>query len=260
MPLRWKLLGALPADQRDHRRGGQRAVGTGDALASTTSGIDVIVAVVVAFTISLELTVLLTKSILGPSTTCSRPPSASSGATSTARVPVTSGDELGALAGQLQRDARRPRRARGAARGVRQLRRSRGRRARARGGRAARGPGGRGHGAVRRRARLHAVRRALERARDRRLPQRLLRRWSCRSCSHHGGHANKFVGDGLLGVFGAPERRCPTTPTAALAAACEIARAVERALRRRRVGSASGSTPARSWWARSAAAGGSSSR
>jgi class 3 adenylate cyclase len=41
----------------------------------------------------------------------------------------------------------------------------------------------------------------------------------------HGGHANKFIGDGLLGVFGAPD---PLTDHAdrALAAALEIARRV----------------------------------
>jgi class 3 adenylate cyclase len=38
----------------------------------------------------------------------------------------------------------------------------------------------------------------------------------------HGGHANKFVGDGLLAVFGAPERRNDHA-ACALAAACEIA-------------------------------------
>jgi class 3 adenylate cyclase len=41
----------------------------------------------------------------------------------------------------------------------------------------------------------------------------------------HGGHANKFVGDGLLAVFGAPERH-PDHAARALAAACDIAQRV----------------------------------
>ncbi|HEY3944952.1 MAG TPA: adenylate/guanylate cyclase domain-containing protein [Solirubrobacteraceae bacterium] len=41
----------------------------------------------------------------------------------------------------------------------------------------------------------------------------------------HGGHANKFVGDGLLAVFGAPERHADHAARA-LAAACDIARLV----------------------------------
>jgi adenylate cyclase len=41
----------------------------------------------------------------------------------------------------------------------------------------------------------------------------------------HGGHANKFVGDGLLAVFGAPERHADHA-TRALAAACDIAQLV----------------------------------
>src|SRR5205823_12601050 len=41
----------------------------------------------------------------------------------------------------------------------------------------------------------------------------------------HGGHANKYVGDGVLGVFGAPER-LPDHADRAVAAALEIAHAV----------------------------------
>src|SRR5918911_872508 len=42
----------------------------------------------------------------------------------------------------------------------------------------------------------------------------------------HGGHANKFIGDGVLGVFGAPERQRDHADRA-LAAACEIALTAE---------------------------------
>jgi class 3 adenylate cyclase len=44
----------------------------------------------------------------------------------------------------------------------------------------------------------------------------------------HGGHANKFVGDGLLGVFGAPEQ-LPDHADRGVAAALEMAEVVDRA-------------------------------
>ena len=44
--------------------------------------------------------------------------------------------------------------------------------------------------------------------------------------TRHGGHANKFVGDGVLGVFGAPVELHDHADRA-LAAASELARAAE---------------------------------
>ena len=100
VPLRWKLLGALPLIN----------VITGVVVSglSTTGGaslqdlgIDVVVAVVVAFTISMELTVLLTKSILGPVDDLLVATNRVKEGELDARVPVTSGDELGELAGSF---------------------------------------------------------------------------------------------------------------------------------------------------------------
>ena len=45
--------------------------------------------------------------------------------------------------------------------------------------------------------------------------------------THHGGHANKFVGDGLLGVFGAPDP-LPDHADRAVAAAVDIVRHIRR--------------------------------
>jgi class 3 adenylate cyclase len=44
--------------------------------------------------------------------------------------------------------------------------------------------------------------------------------------SAHGGHVNKLLGDGLLGVFGAPER-CPDHADRALTTAQEMVKGVE---------------------------------
>jgi class 3 adenylate cyclase len=100
VPLRWKLLGALPLINVI-----TGVVVSGLSTDGSTSlddlGLDVIVAVLVAFTISLELTVLVTRSVLQPVDRLLEATEAVKRGDLDARVPITSGDELGRLAGSF---------------------------------------------------------------------------------------------------------------------------------------------------------------
>src|SRR3954454_12075050 len=97
VPLRWKLLGALPLIN----------VVTGVVVSGFSShdrgtlsdlGVDVVVAVVVAFTISFELTLLLSRSVLWPVRELVDATARVKGGDMSARVAVSSGDEIGQLA------------------------------------------------------------------------------------------------------------------------------------------------------------------
>jgi adenylate cyclase len=100
LPLRFKLLTALPAIN----------VITGVVVAALATrgqahlsdlGVDVLVAVVVAFTISFELTILVSRSILGPIQALREATERVAHGDFTARVSVVSTDEAGALAGSF---------------------------------------------------------------------------------------------------------------------------------------------------------------
>ena len=225
VPLRWKLLGALPLINVI-----TGVVVSGLSQEATASindlGIDVVVAVLVAFTISLELTVLVTKSVLKPVDDLLEATERVKSGDLDARVPLTSGDELGTLAGSFnemmeglsEREALRE--AFGSyvdpevAERVLQE-----------------GELLEGHEAE---VTVMFV--------DVRDFTPFAERSSARETVSflndffelvvpivlkHKGHANKFLGDGLLAVFGAPE---PLRDHAdqAVRAACEIAREVER--------------------------------
>jgi class 3 adenylate cyclase len=225
VPLRWKLLGALPLIN----------VITGvvvsglsqDATASINDlGIDVVVAVIVAFTISLELTVLVTRSVLKPVDDLLEATERVKSGDLDARVPLTSGDELGTLAGSFnemmdglsEREALR--------------------------------------GALGSYVDPAVAERVLDEGEllegdevevtvmivDVRDFTPFAERSSARETVtflneffelvvpivlRYRGNANKFLGDGLLAVFGAPER-VRDHADHALDAACEIAREVDR--------------------------------
>ena len=224
VPLRWKLLGSLPLINVV-----TGVVVSGLSTTGTASlndlGVDVVVAVLVAFTLSLELTVLVTKSIAGPVRELLGATDRAARGDLSARVAVMSGDELGRLASSFNAMM----------------------------------------AGLEERERLHAAfgsyvdpdvaERVLAEGEllegeeieatlmfvDVRDFTSFAERASAReSVAHlneffgvvvpivmkHGGHANKFIGDGLLAVFGAPERH-PDHADRGLRAACEIAQAVQ---------------------------------
>jgi adenylate cyclase len=223
-PLRWKLLGALPlinvitgvivsglsADQR-----GQ----------ISQLGLDVAAAVVVAFTISLELTLLVTRSVLSPVRDLMQVTERVRAGDLSARAPVVSGDEMGVLAratnamldGLQERERLREAFGSYVAPDVAER--------------------------VLEEGTMLAGEEVevsivfvdicnftafAERASARETVAYLNEFFDLvvPILAKHGGHANKFIGDGVLGVFGAPERLRDHADRA-LEAACDIALAVE---------------------------------
>jgi class 3 adenylate cyclase len=225
VPLRWKLLGALPLIN----------VITGVVVSGLSTsgqatlrdlGIDVLVAVVVAFTISFELTVLLSRSIYQPLGDLLEATDGVKRGDLSVRVPVLSGDEFGDLAGSFNEmmsgleERERLQRAFGS-----YVDPEVGRRVLSE-GELLEGdevevsvlfvdirdftPFAESASASEAVARLNEFF-------DLVVPILI----------EHRGHANKFVGDGVLGVFGAPDR-LPDHADHALQAACEIAEAIEQ--------------------------------
>ena len=224
VPLRWKLLGALPLIN----------VITGVVVSGLSTrghatlsdlGVDVLVAVVVAFTISFELTLLLTKSIYGPLGDLTDATERVKRGDLSARVPVLSGDEMGQLAGSFNamlaglEEREKLRAAFGSYVDPQIARRVV------------------DEGEILEGDELEVsvlfvdVRDFTPFAESASAAETVARlneffELVVPVLTKHGGHANKFVGDGVLGVFGAPERVADHADRA-LDAACEIASAVE---------------------------------
>jgi adenylate cyclase len=223
-PLRWKLLGALPAIN----------VVTGVVVSGLSNqdrghigalGLDVAVAVLVAFTISFELTVLVTRSVLSPVGDLLKVTEDVRRGDLSARAPVLSGDELGQLSrsfnAMLQglEERERLREAFGSyvdpeiAERILQ------------------------EGAMLEGEEVEVSVIFIDICDFTSYAERSSARETVTYLNdffglvvpiinRHGGHANKFVGDGVLGVFGAPIRLADHADRA-LAAACEVASSIE---------------------------------
>lgn len=219
VPVKWKLLVALPAI---NIVSGVIVVGIAspDDAGLGQLGLGVLVTIGVAFTVSLELSLLLLRSILQPIQDLQEGTARVAGGDLSARVPVLGTDETGRLAGSFNtmvsglEERERLREAFGAfvdpgvAERVLEE------------GTILEGQEAevtvlfldiRGFTAF---AEREGAREAVARLND-------LYELIVPVLIRHGGHANKFIGDGLLGVFGAPER-LPDHADRALTAALEI--------------------------------------
>ncbi|HEX8205316.1 MAG TPA: adenylate/guanylate cyclase domain-containing protein [Solirubrobacteraceae bacterium] len=204
VPLGWKLFVALPAINIVT---GVAATGlSSDPSGLEDLGLDVLVAVGVAFSISLGLTVLLTRSVLDQIHALRRATGDVTAGGLDTRVPVLTTDETGDLAASFNamvsglRERERMREAFGAFVDPQVVER-----VLSEGTTKLEGEEVdvtvifvdiRGFTTLAERAGAEEVVQRLNDFYGRVVP--VLER--------HGGHANKFVGDGLLGVFGAPQR------------------------------------------------------
>jgi class 3 adenylate cyclase len=223
-PLRWKLLGALPLIN----------VVTGVIVSGLSAhdrgqinqlGLDVAAAVVVAFTISFELTLLVTRSVLSPVRDLMEVTERVRAGDLSARAPVISGDEMGVLArgfnamldGLQERERLREAFGSYVAPDVaeRVLK----------------------EGTMLEGEEVEVSVVFIDICNFTAFAERASARETVTYLNDffhvvvpilakHHGHANKFIGDGVLGVFGAPER-LPDHADRALEASCEIALAVE---------------------------------
>jgi adenylate cyclase len=228
VPLAWKLFVALPAIN----------VVTGVVVAGLSSdpgglsledlGWDVTVAVVVSFSISLELTALLTRSVLDQIDALRAVTGRVAAGDLGARVPVLGTDETGDLAASFNamvaglEERNRLREAFGAFVDPQVVERI-----------IEEGTTDLEGEEVEVSVLFLDIRgftSLAERSSAREVVQRLnaFYRRVVPVVERHGGHANKFVGDGLLGVFGAPQRLADHADRAVLAA-LDVVRTVRAA-------------------------------
>ena len=256
VPLRLRLAVALPLINLI--TGLVVAALTSDGGDGSNLGLDVLIALLVATTISLELTWMLSKSILRPLRDVELAVERVRARRLRGRGAGDDRRRVRRARGELQPDGRGAGRARAPARGLRHLSRQGGRRVHPLRGLHRGGGRDRGHGDVLRRSRLHQVRLTGDAGGDRRRAQRLFE-VVVPIIAAEGGHIDKFEGDGLLAVFGAPEP-FPDHADRAVRAAIEIGRRSTTSAMPAASASASASTQAASSPARSAAPGGSTSR